>query len=93
MTWGKTLRALGDDLIDEEIAHFAPEAERIYAEWEARKRWRESERKESQRLFKAFMLAKTVDDCQKLLEGKPVPADRLDPHWVQKFRMGHAANR
>jgi hypothetical protein len=37
------------------------------------------------RLWRAMMLAPSVEVCEALLLGEAVPLDRLDPEWVARF--------
>jgi hypothetical protein len=37
------------------------------------------------RLLKAMLLAQCVDDCEALLRGDDVPAERLDPYWLRMY--------
>ena len=45
----------------------------------------EPERRELQRFWKALMLAPDVETFEALLDGEPVPVDRLDPEWMARF--------
>jgi hypothetical protein len=40
---------------------------------------------ETRRLWKAMMLAPTLEVCEALLRGEVVPVERLDPDWVKRF--------
>jgi hypothetical protein len=39
------------------------------------------------KLWRAFMLAPSIEVCEALLRGESVPLDRLDPVWVRRFGM------
>lgn len=56
-----------------------PETERVIAVIEERKRRRAS------RVFKALMLAPTIELGEALLRGERIPVDKLRPEWVQRF--------
>jgi hypothetical protein len=40
---------------------------------------------DASRLWRAFMLAPSLEVCAALLRGETVPVDRLDPAWVARF--------
>jgi len=37
------------------------------------------------RMWKAMMLAPTIDICEALLRGEKVPPSKLRPEWVERF--------
>jgi hypothetical protein len=37
------------------------------------------------RLWRAFILAPSIEVCEALLRGESVPLSRLDPVWVRRF--------
>ena len=39
------------------------------------------------RLARAVMLAPTIEICEALLLNEAVPIDRLDPVWVERYRL------
>lgn len=39
------------------------------------------------RLWRAFMLAPSIEVCEALLRGESVPVSRLDPVWVRRFGL------
>lgn len=39
------------------------------------------------RLYKAVMLAPTLETCRALLEGQHVPVQRLDPSWARRYGL------
>jgi hypothetical protein len=41
----------------------------------------------SRRLYKAMMLAPSIEICEALLRGENVPIERLNPIWVRKFGL------
>jgi hypothetical protein len=41
----------------------------------------------SRRLWKAIMLAPSLEICEALLRGESVPLDRLNPEWVKRFGL------
>lgn len=55
-------------------------------------RWRtSSEARASRRLWRAVVLAPTLEVCEALLAGESVPVDRLDSHALARFRPKAAA--
>jgi len=40
---------------------------------------------DARRLWRAFMLAPSIEVCEALLRGESVPVSRLDPLWVRRF--------
>ena len=40
---------------------------------------------ETRRLWRAMMLAPTLEVCEALLRGEKVPTSKLDPEWVERF--------
>jgi len=38
-------------------------------------------------LWKALVLAPSVEICEALLAGEAVPIERLDPGWVRRFGL------
>lgn len=46
----------------------------------------------AQRIWRAIMLAPTLEICMALLEGQAVPQERLDPVWAQRFGLKQASN-
>lgn len=45
---------------------------------------------ETDRIWKAMMLAPTIYLCEALLNGEAVPASQLDPVWLERFGMRQA---
>jgi len=43
------------------------------------------ERAELRAVWKAMMLAPTLEVCEALLRGESVPLEQLDPEWVKRF--------
>jgi hypothetical protein len=39
------------------------------------------------RVWRAMMLAPSVEVCEALLAGESVPADRLDPEWSKRLGL------
>jgi hypothetical protein len=37
------------------------------------------------RIWRAIMLAPSLEVCRALLRGETVPLERLDPEWVKRF--------
>jgi hypothetical protein len=48
---------------------------------------REERWPDADRLWRAFMLAPSIEVCEALLRGESVPLDRLDTDWVQRFGL------
>jgi hypothetical protein len=47
----------------------------------------ESEERDAyNRFWRALMLSPDLETCEALLRGEDVPADRLDPEWLARFR-------
>jgi hypothetical protein len=44
-----------------------------------------NERAMTQRIFRAMMLAPTVEICDALIKGEHVPIEQLDAEWVERF--------
>jgi len=67
-----------------------PPAKRTWWDWEEIRR-RESEQHddhdELDRMFRAMMLAPTIEICEALLRGEKVPLDRLRPEWVRRYGL------
>ena len=42
---------------------------------------------DTSRLWRAMMLAPSLEVCEALLRGESVPIDRLDPVWVRRFGL------
>jgi hypothetical protein len=65
--------------------------EAIDLEDEARddeRRWHESEvGRAYARVWRAMMLAPTIEICEALLRDEKVPIDRLRPEWVRRFGL------
>jgi hypothetical protein len=40
---------------------------------------------ETRRIWRAMMLAPTLEVCKALLRGEKVPTSKLDPDWVKRF--------
>jgi hypothetical protein len=40
-----------------------------------------------QRLWRAMMLAPTIEVCEALMAGEAVPLERLDQEWVKRFGL------
>ena len=40
---------------------------------------------DASRLWRAMMLAPSIEVCEALLRGESVPVSRLDPLWVRRF--------
>lgn len=40
---------------------------------------------ETRRIWRAMMLAPTVEICDALLRGESVPISKLNPDWVKRF--------
>jgi hypothetical protein len=65
------------NLAEENIARLNRERDqRQTAEWRA-----------GNRLWKIMMLAPTIEIAEALLRGDPVPINRLDPVWVERFGL------
>ena len=47
--------------------------------------WGANPHARTDRIFKAMMLAPTLDICIALLQGKPVPVDRMDAKWARRY--------
>lgn len=43
------------------------------------------EREESLLLLKAIRLSPTLDMCERILRGEPVPKSKLDPEWAKAY--------
>jgi hypothetical protein len=64
----------------------------IAADVDATRGSAERERREllwpdARRVWRAMMLAPSIEICEALLRGESVPLDRLDPVWVQRFGL------
>jgi hypothetical protein len=46
---------------------------------------REDEQAGSERLWRAVMLAPSLEVCRALLRGERVPLDHLDAEWLRRF--------
>jgi hypothetical protein len=46
----------------------------------------------AQRIWRAMMVAPTLEICMALLEGQAVPQERLDPVWLERFGLKHESN-
>lgn len=44
-------------------------------------------RRETARIYKAIMLAPTIEVCEALLRRERVPTSMLDPLWLERFGM------
>ena len=44
-------------------------------------------RERDRRLWQAVMLAPSIQVCEALLKGQPVPRSALDPVWVGRFGL------
>jgi hypothetical protein len=42
---------------------------------------------QDRRLWRAFMLAPTIEVCEALLRGEEVPLGQLDQEWVRRFGL------
>jgi hypothetical protein len=44
-----------------------------------------AEREDANRVWRAMMLAPTLEVCEALLAGESVPLERLDAEWTKRF--------
>jgi hypothetical protein len=44
-------------------------------------------KREADRVFKAMMLAPTLEICEALLRGERVPLTKLDSEWAKRFGL------
>jgi hypothetical protein len=75
----------GDPLTPSELARYNSDPEAFAANE------RERDRQQANRVWKALMLALTLDDCRALLHGRHVPPERLDQKWLRRFGAKKAA--